>query len=90
LFPAKDKEIVSLNDQVEELTQAVDQAASVHQKEFFQLQSQFNELQRQHIDILEQSETTVKLREEEMKRLYSEIGECAVSCLLSFPLGITQ
>ena len=27
------------------------------------------------MDILEQNETTLKLKEEEMKRLYSEIGQ---------------
>lgn len=40
------------------------------------------------MDILEQNETTMKLKEEEMRRLYSEIGtmskDLQKNCFLSF------
>lgn len=60
---------------MEELTCQVDRASSVNDAELFRLQSQLKELQRQHFDRLEQSESTIKLKEDEMKRLYSEIGQ---------------
>ena len=84
IIPAKNKEINTLVFQVEELTRQVDRASSVNDAELFRLQSQLKELQRQHIDILEQNETTMKLKEEEMRRLYSEIGLklCTLLCII--------
>lgn len=80
---AKDKEVVLLLDQVEKLSDQCDHSASVNDKELFRLQSQLNELQRQHTDVLEQNDLTVKLKDDEMKKLYAEIGTTALGHLIS-------
>ncbi|XP_067932858.1 interaptin-like [Watersipora subatra] len=75
MLKAKNNEINTLAKQVEELSNQVDKASSVNDSELFRLQSQLKVFQRKHMDILEQNETTLKLKEDEMKRLYSEIGD---------------
>lgn len=72
---AKNKEITLLTDRMEQLSHQLEKTSTVNDKELFRLQSQLKEMQRQHIDILEQNDSTIKLKEEEMRRLYAEIGK---------------
>lgn len=87
MLTAKNNELSTLAYQAKEMSEQLDKASSVNDLEVFRLQSQLKEFQRQHLDVLEQNDNSLRLKEEEMKRLYSEIGGC---CWLSVHQDYTR